>query len=108
MDVYELGALAIVLAAPFLLVLVVLLAVAWARDALGRAPAIGGIGVLCTLVATGYLFVERTCAATRSRPILMAILGPDECRQSSLVAIEIVLLLAVVTALAVRLGDLRR
>ena len=108
MDVYDLGALLIVLAAPFAFVLVALLAVAWARDSVRRSPAIGGVGLALTLIATGYLFVERTCSPTRNRPIFLAVVGPDHCRHSSLVAIQVVLLLAVVTALAVRVAPVRR
>jgi hypothetical protein len=102
-NTYELGALAILLAIPFLVVLVLAGGVAWASDSVRRSATIGGLGVLATLVAVGYLFVEQTCELTTNRPIIMAILGPDGCRLTGLVAVELVLLLAVATSVAVRL-----
>jgi hypothetical protein len=104
-NTYELGALAIVLAVPFLVLLLVVGVYAWATDSVRRSATIGGLGVLATLVAVGYLFVEQTCDLTRNRPIIMAVLGPADCRRVGLVAVELVLLLAVATAVAVRLPD---
>lgn len=106
---YELGALLIVLAAPFAVVLVVAVAVAWAIDSVRRSATVGTIGVLSTLVAVGYLSRATACGLTVNRPVIMAILGPGgDCRRTGLVAVELVLLLAVGTALAVRAPDLRR
>jgi hypothetical protein len=104
-NTYELGALAIVIAVPFAIVLIITAAVGWATDAVRRSAVVGGLGVLATLVAIGYLFVEQTCELTRNRPIIMAVVGPGDCRRTGFVAIELVLLLAVATALAVRLPD---
>jgi hypothetical protein len=102
---YELVALVIVFAVPFVIVFLVAAAYAWATDSVRRSSAVGGIGVLATLVAVGYLFVEQTCALTRNRPIIMAIMGPGDCRRTGLVAVELVLLLAVATAVSVRLPE---
>lgn len=108
MNGYELEALVIVLALPFALVLLVTLTVAWVVDSVRRSAIVGGVGVLSTLVAVGYLFKETTCDVVVNRPAFMAILGPGDCRRTGLVAIELVLLLALATALAVRAPDLRR
>jgi hypothetical protein len=105
---YEIEALAIVLSVPFIGVLLVSLAVGWAIDSVRRSAAVGGIGVLCTLVGVGYLFRETACELTVNRPAIMALLGPGDCRRTGLVAVQLVLLLALGTALAVRAPDLRR
>jgi hypothetical protein len=43
-----------------------------------------------------------------NRPIISAFLGPDDCQRSGLVSVELVVLLAVATALVVRAGEIRR
>ena len=107
MGSYDLAALLIVLAMPVVAIGVVALAYFWALDALQRSLPAGATGVLCTLVAAGNLFVERRCGGTVNRAILTAFVGPDDCRRSALVAIELVVLLAVATALVVRAGEVR-
>jgi hypothetical protein len=104
---YDLAALLIVFAIPVVLLGVAALAFFWAHDSLQRSLPVGAIGVLGTLVAAGNLFVERSCAGSVNRPIITAVLGPDECRRSALVALEVVVLLAVATALVVRAGEVR-
>jgi hypothetical protein len=99
---YEIGALLIVFAVPFVLVLVVAGIVAWARDSVHRSTTIGVVGIAATTVALGYSLMERTCGVTVNRPLIMALLGPGDCRRTGLAALELVLLLALGTALAVR------
>lgn len=108
MGPYYLTAVAIVFAIPVAALALVAGTVLWARDAVAREPRAGLVGILCTLVAAGNLFVERSCAGNVNRPVITAFVGADACQRSSLVAVELVVLLAVATALVVRAGEIRR
>ena len=108
MSSYYLIALLIVIAIPVVATGLVAGAFVWARDAMTRGRAPGAIGVLCTFVATANLFVPRRCAGSFNRPVITAFLGDDACQRSSLVAIQLVLLLAVATALVARADEIRR
>lgn len=103
MPSYELQASLLVIALAFGAVMLVAGAVTLARDALERAPIPALVGIACTAVTFGSLFLERACGGTVNRPIITAVVGPDTCRVSALAAIELVVLLALGTSLAVRL-----
>lgn len=107
-DRYEVMATLLVIAIPVGALAFGVVAVAWARDAISRAPLPGLIGVFCTGVAAGNLFVERTCGGIANRPVITVALGTGDCHKSSLVAVELVVLLAVATTVVTRLGDVKR
>lgn len=107
-DRYEVTATLLVIAIPVGALAFGVVAVAWARDAISRAPLPGLIGVFCTLVAAGNLFVQRTCGGMVNRPVITVALGTGDCHRSSLVAVELVVLLSVATSVVTRLGDVKR
>lgn len=101
-------AILLVIAIPLAAMGLLSVSVAWARDAVGRAPLPGLIGVFCTLVAVGNLFVERTCDGMVNRPVITVALGDGDCYRTGVIGLGLVLLLGVATSAAVRVGDLRR
>jgi len=105
---YELLAIGLVLLIPVAALALVAGAIAWARDSIDRAPLIGGAGVLCTALALANTLVERACGGEVNRAVITAFTGPDGCRSSALAALQLVVLLAVGTAVAVRAPELRR
>jgi hypothetical protein len=105
---YDLAAFLIVLAMPVGAIAIAVGGFVWAQDALRRSLVPGAIGVLATLVAAGNVFVERRCVGAVNRPIVTAFVGAGDCQRSALAAVELVALLAVGTALAVRVREIRR
>ena len=108
MGSYYLTALAIVIAMPLAAIAVAAGLARWAHDALVRAPVLGALGVLFTGFAIVNLFVARACGDGVNRPIVAIALADDACREVGLVSLQLVILLVVATAAAVRLGDVRR
>jgi hypothetical protein len=102
-DAYDLATNVIVAGIPTALVTLVIGVALLVRDSTIRSPRVALVGHAATLVAFGMLFVERPCGETVNRPIIVAVLGPGACRAGALAAVQVVLLLAVGTALAVRL-----
>jgi hypothetical protein len=107
-DLYYLTALLIVVAIPLAAIATLVGLTTWARDALRRAPVVGGLGIVFVLAALVNLFVARTCGAGTNRPIIALTLADEACHRVGLVSLEIVLLLVVTTAVMVRLSDVRR
>lgn len=107
-DRYEVMATLLVITIPVAALAFGTVALAWARDAISRSPLPGLIGVCCTLVAAGNLLVERPCGGMVNRPVITVALGTGDCHKSSLVAVELVVLLAVATSVVTRLGDVKR
>lgn len=105
---YDLIALLIVLAIPFAALYLFLATMAWARDAIRRAPIGGPIGVFATMAASGNLIVARACGGDTNRPVITLVTGHGSCLRLGLISLEVVLLVAVWTSTAVRLGDVRR
>lgn len=106
-DRYEVMATLLVIAIPFAAIGLMVATRAWARDAVTRARIPGLIGVGCTAVAAGNLFVARRCADLINRPVISVALGDGACYKSGLVAIQLVVLLVVATSAAVRVGEIR-
>ena len=105
---YGLVALLIVLAVPFAALGLILVAGAWGRDAVARSRHSGLTGVLCTAVAAANLFIARPCGDGINRPVITIFTSSGDCFRSALMSFELVLLLAVATSVAVRLGEVRR
>lgn len=108
MGSYELAATLLVLAIPLAAIGLVAGAVAWGRDSIDRAPVTGGVGVVCTVLATANTLVERACGGEVNRAAITAFIGPEGCRPGALAALAAVLLLALATALVARAPELRR
>jgi hypothetical protein len=103
----DLLATLIVIAIPVAALLLVAGALAWGYDAVVRNPYIGGLGIAAVAVATGNLFVVRTCRDGANRPITSMFVGDHACHRNGLLALQLVLLLVVATSVLVRLGEVR-
>lgn len=109
MGSYYLGALALVLAIPIVALVVVGGTVVWARDVVTRAPVVGSIGAIATMLALANVFAARACGAGVNRPIIAITLADEACRRTGFLAFAVVLLLGSATASVVRLPEqLRR
>ena len=104
----DLLALILILVIPVAALLLLVGVGVWARDAVRRSPVVGGLGVLFTGVALANLFVERTCDDGTNRPVVSMLVSDHSCHRLGVISLEIVVLLIVATAVAVRLGDVRR
>jgi hypothetical protein len=81
---------------------------AWARDVVRRSPVLGGVGVLWLAVALGNLVIARTCDDGTNRPAIGLFASDHGCHRAGVISFEIVLLALVMTAVVVRLRDVKR
>jgi hypothetical protein len=102
-----LGAVAIVVGIPVVALALVFGGVALARDAVKREPVAGAVGVAGMILAVANLLMAQQCDGVTNRPII-AIATEAACRRDALLAMQLVVLVAVATAVVVRLGDVRR
>jgi hypothetical protein len=107
-DAYELQAWALTAAIPVAGVMLAVGALRWARDALTRSPVAGLIGVALTAAAAGNLLVPRRVGEVLNRPIIALVLESDGAQRSGAIALDLLLLGVVVTALAARFGEGRQ
>jgi hypothetical protein len=103
----DLVATLIIIAIPVAALLLVAGALAWGYDAIVRNPIIGVLGITAAAVATGNLFVERSCHDGANRPIVSMFVGDHACHRSGLLSLEVLLLLVVGTSVLVRLGEVK-
>ena len=105
---YDVLAVLIVLTIPFAMVGLIVIAAAWADDALARERTTGLVGIACTGIAAVNLLIPRSCGDEVNRPIVAIVTGSGDCFRMGLLSVEVVLLLAVATSVAVRFPALRR
>ena len=108
LDTYRLEALLLVAVIPIAAFALLAGGVAWARDAISRAPVVGWIGMLLALAAIGNLVVPRRFGEVVNRPVLAAFVGDGHAERAGMMGIALVLLVVVATAIAVRAGEVRR